>query len=361
MNTERLLSPNPLQIVLDNMPAKVYVCDVETYEVMYANKAARVSPSFPMAAVRFGQILPPLIHSGLGSCSEEACCWEYHDVEQGAWWQVNNSLIKWDDERRGHLVIISELTEQKRLECALIDAHKRAEEALQQKSVFIANMSHELRTPLNAIVGFLDLLYREELEVDEPMKKDFVDIITNNAAQLLKLIGDFLDISKMEAGQMTLSPVEGNLNSLMRSIYLSFSASPALRRDSVDFRLDIPDGEDSSEYLLDYSRLQQILENLIGNALKFTEKGYVRFGYSVTSDCLQFFVADTGIGIAKDKLANLGKPFNQLHDSSLSAKYGGTGMGLAISKNLVELMHGTFRVQSELGRGTTFLFSIPLA
>ncbi len=256
--------------------------------------------------------------------------------------------------------IVYDTTEQKNLEAELIAARNKAEESDKLKSTFMANMSHEIRTPMNAIVGFLDLVCQEgEDAIDSDTKKEFMEIVTKNANQLLKLIGDLLDISKIDAGQMKVTPEAGNLNELMKYIYFSFAASKAMNNKTIDFVYD-ESGEDAQGlFILDYTRIRQILDNLIGNAIKFTENGYVKFGYNVVPDGVRFTVEDTGIGIAKEKLNDLGKPFNQLHDASLAAKYGGTGIGVAISKNLVQLMGGTFHVTSELNRGTRFVLTIP--
>ncbi len=256
--------------------------------------------------------------------------------------------------------IIMDITEQKLLEMQLIEACNRAEESDRLKSTFMANMSHEIRTPMNAIVGFLDLLCQDgEDAIDPEMQKEFMNIVTANANQLLQLIGDLLDISKLDAGQMKISPEPGDVNGMMKNIHRSFSASKVLAGKQIDFILDESGKDEMGLYVLDFTRVRQILDNLIGNAIKFTDSGYVKYGYQATPEGLRFYVEDTGIGIAKEKLNELGKAFNQLHDASLASKYGGTGIGVAISKNLVKLMGGTFHVDSELGKGSHFVIMIP--
>ncbi len=256
--------------------------------------------------------------------------------------------------------ILFDITAQKKMEMELIEARNRAEESDRLKSTFMANMSHEIRTPMNAIVGFLDLMCQEgDDTLDEATKKEFTQLVMTNANQLLQLIGDLLDISKIDAGQMKIIPEQGDLNALMKSIYRSFSSAKTLNGKSIDFILDESGQDEVGIFTIDYTRLQQVLGNLIGNALKFTDTGYVKYGYSTAPEGIRFFVEDSGIGMAGDKLSELGKAFSQIHDPVLAPKYGGTGIGVAISKNLVELMGGILEVDSELGKGSRFVFTIP--
>ncbi len=257
--------------------------------------------------------------------------------------------------------LMTNITEQKNFEDALRAARDKAEESDMLKSTFLANMSHEIRTPMNAIVGFLNLLGGDE-ELPRDSQREYMRIVRNSADQLMNLIGDILDISKIDAGQMKIIPEHSNLYALMSDLHSAFSLN--LGNESakdVKLILDVPGGEEQVIYMLDGTRLKQVLGNLIGNALKFTEEGYVRFGYRIIDGGLGFFVEDTGIGISNDKIKDLGKPFHQVHDMRNAAKYGGTGIGLAISMNLVKLMGGDFRVKSEEGKGSLFEFILPMA
>ncbi len=254
---------------------------------------------------------------------------------------------------------VMDITDQKVFELELINARKKAEESEKLKSTFLANMSHEIRTPMNAIIGFLEFLTNEE-DITPEEQKEYMRIVSDNANQLLKLIGDILDISKIDAGQMHITPEETNLNVLLQDIHASFMASGVMNAEKHIELLVNEEGQDQRElFSIDSVRVRQILNNLIGNAIKFTDNGYVKFGYKVIKEGLHFSVEDTGIGISKEKIESLGKPFHQLHDQSLSYKYGGTGIGLAISINLVRLMGGRFWVESEPGKGSTFHFYIP--
>ncbi len=254
---------------------------------------------------------------------------------------------------------VTDITEQKNFETQLISARDKAEEADKLKSTFMANMSHEIRTPMNAIIGFLEFLTNEE-DIPREEQKEYMRIVSDNANQLLKLIGDILDISKIDAGQMRIVPEKTNVNVLIQDIHTSFLASSIMQKDkNIELLVDEEHAHQGSMFTLDNARLRQILNNLIGNAIKFTDEGYVKFGYKTTKEGIHFYVEDTGIGIPKDKIEDLGKPFHQVHDQSMAYKYGGTGIGLAISTNLVRLMGGRFWVESEVGKGSVFQFTIP--
>ncbi len=255
--------------------------------------------------------------------------------------------------------VMIDITAQKHLELQLITARDQARESEKLKSSFLANMSHEIRTPMNAIIGFLGVLSEDE-EIDRETQSEYMRIVSDNANQLLKLIGDILDISKIDAGQMKIAPSLSNVNVLLHDIRSSFIASGAITPGKqLELIVDESGQDPGGEFTIDAARLRQIVTNIVGNAIKFTDTGHVKFGYQVLPEGLEFYVEDTGIGISKDKLENLGKPFHQLHDARESAKYGGTGIGLAISTNLVKLMGGRFGVQSTLGKGTTFTFTVP--
>ncbi len=343
-----------MQVILDNVMAKVYVCDADTYEILYANKRLKARyESDNLEGRKCWQVLSPFdgpcpyckIPEILQKPFDQPLHWEHYNSLHHAWFKASSVLTEWPGQRRAHIVTLSDISDLKQNENRL--------------QTFMANMSHEIRTPMNAIVGFLDLLNNEGGQLDKSTREEFMGIITDNADQLLRLISTLLDISKLDAGQMKLNLFRNDLNMLMDNIHKSFSASQMLNGKPVDFILTKPGHEAPTEFLLDYTRLRQILDNLIGNALKFTDSGYVKYGYDMVPGGLRFHVEDTGIGIAEEKLNGLGKAFNQLHNPALASKYGGTGIGVAISKSLIELMGGKLEVTSRLGEGTTFSFTIP--
>ena len=228
----------------------------------------------------------------------------------------------------------------------LIEAKQRAEEADRMKSVFLANMSHEIRTPLNAIVGFSKLV----ADADSPEEKQlFADIIDSNSELLLQLINDILDISKIEAGTLEFNFRTMDLGLLCQEQY---EIHKTRVREGV--RLVLDDHAGSVELIGDHNRLAQVYTNLIGNAIKFTHQGEIRFGYRVEGDRIVGYVSDTGVGIPADKVGAVFDRFIKLNDFAA-----GTGLGLSITKMIIEKMGGGIEVSSREGEGTTFRFTIP--
>ncbi|MDM8554467.1 ATP-binding protein [Desulfococcaceae bacterium HSG7] len=235
-------------------------------------------------------------------------------------------------------------------------AKESAESANQAKSEFLANMSHEIRTPMNAVLGFMGLTL-DDPEISEAQKGN-LRTAHHSAKQLLTLLNDILDISKLEAGNVELDERSFLMERLMNDTLRIFHVET--REKGLKLSLDIhPDI--SGYYIGDTHRLGQILINLLGNAVKFTEEGGITVSITPgpSSDEIRFSVADTGIGITPEKLETIFEPFTQA-DSSTSRKFGGTGLGTTISMQLVELMGGHIRVESEVGKGSVFQFTVPI-
>lgn len=259
------------------------------------------------------------------------------------------------------LAVYSDITELIRIEQELIKAKEKAEEADRLKSLFLSNMSHEIRTPMNAIVGFSTLLGNEQLSHE--IKTKYTKIIANSAEHLLTLISDILDISKIEAGQLEMHETAFDLHQMLHDIHEQFELQKITKEK--EHILIQPADPYKSEFIIftDDVRLQQILSNLMSNALKFIKKGYIEFGYHIIENMedsfLQFFVKDTGIGIADDKKDIIFERFRQ-EEESLTTKHGGAGLGLAICKGIIELMGGKIWMESIKDSGTTFFFTIQL-
>jgi signal transduction histidine kinase len=231
-----------------------------------------------------------------------------------------------------------------------------AEKANAAKSQFLANMSHEIRTPMNAIIGFSEVLEEEPLTAQQ---KEYVKMILDSGRHLLELINDILDFSKIEAGRMKAETVECDIGALLANI--ESLMNPSAKQKRLEFKIDC--AEDVPDAIItDPAKLRQCIINLVSNAIKFTEQGYVKLTVRRTAKdnkpFVEFEVADTGIGIPADKLGTIFESFTQA-DGSTTRKYGGTGLGLAITKQLADLMGGNMTFESEAGKGSTFRLVIP--
>jgi len=258
----------------------------------------------------------------------------------------------------GIIGICHNITDFRLNEIQLKEAKEKAEQADKLKSAFLANMSHEIRTPMNAIIGFSQLL--ENGDISEETKTDYLQHIRHSGKTLLNLINDIIDIAKIEAGQIQIHKEDCLLNFILDELLATYE-EVRIARNKADVKLIvIKEFTDSNIAIFtDPFRLQQILANLIGNALKFTTKGSITFGYTTENNNLLFFVKDTGVGIDKEAHNLIFERFGQADSKKIDNKEG-TGLGLAISKNLVELLGGKIWIESEVDKGSNFFFTIPL-
>lgn len=236
-----------------------------------------------------------------------------------------------------------------------IQEKRRAEQADQLKSAFLANMSHDIRTPMNAILGFTRLLKRD---LSKEKKELYIEIVMNNGHSLLRLIDDIIDVSKIEAGQLDL--VEGNCNVhyLFAELEKTFTQTiKGLPGKEVAFLTELP--EEPLVVRADETRLRQIIDNLLSNAVKYTDEGHIRLACRLDGKRLIFTVSDTGSGISKEHMAEVFDRFRKIETVNSRRVQSGTGIGLSIVRNLVDLMDGEIDVRSEHGRGTEFIFTIP--
>lgn len=256
-----------------------------------------------------------------------------------------------------HFVSVKEdITERKMMEEELRSAKEKAEESDQLKTAFLANLSHEIRTPMNAISGFSELI--SNFDIDDEARKEYTSIIKNNVNLLSALIDDIIDFSKLESGIMSIDSMECDVTSIMNELKISYLHE--IRKLEKPVELIVHDTSCMKKGLYtDPLRFRQILSNLIGNAIKFTDEGSIEIGcLPEEKGMITFYVKDTGIGISEDKFNLIFERFRQA-DGSTTRKYGGTGLGLAISRGLVEVMGGRIWLESSPGQGSTFYFSLP--
>jgi signal transduction histidine kinase len=241
----------------------------------------------------------------------------------------------------------------------LLKDKEKAEERDQQKSAFLANMVHEIRTPIYAIKSFAEFLQAPDLTEENKVK--FSQIISQCTDNLLNLVNDLLDISRIEAGQLTIIKSSGNIENLFNELFELFNTAIVQKEQGIiQLKSCIQLTHRQCQVDSDFLRLRQILINLISNALKFTEKGHVLFGCRLIDyKTLCFYVEDSGIGIAQEKQTVIFERFMQIMDPNSLNRCKGTGLGLSIVKSLVELMNGQVWVESTMGIGTTFYFTLP--
>ena len=356
--------------VLDSIDALIYVADMETYEILYTNRFGLEI----WGDIEGRKCWEALQGSQTGPC--DFCAnnnlldkngqstgihrWQNKNTVSGRWYEISDQAIRWIDGTMKRMSVAIDITRLKDAEQKLDKARKEAEEANQAKSRFLANMSHEIRTPLNVIIGMTGLLCDSNLE--EP-HHEYACMANDSADHLLSIINDILDFSRIEADKLEVAPSRVKLAREIERTVIAFKGQAVQKGLELRHHFDenLP-----QEVLLDLARLKQVLINLIGNAIKFTEKGTVELIVWLEEDTghagdspenqreIAFAVKDTGPGIMEKEQGRLFESFSKLNQDS-----SGTGLGLAISKNLVELMGGQIWLESEPGKGSTFYFTLP--
>lgn len=270
---------------------------------------------------------------------------------------IRDTALPLKDDRTGQVMgltgIFTDITSEKNMLLQLEKARERATESDRLKTAFLNNLSHEIRTPLNAIVGFTTLLAEPGNSTESRL--EYMDIITHSSDHLLEIVDDIVDISRIEAKIVRLTLKATNLNDMIQRIYERFS--PVAIEKNIILCSRVPE-EEETIIITDGYKVFQSLSNIVSNAVKFTRTGKVEFGFSIKKDKVEFYVTDTGIGIAEEHQPNIFNAFYQA-ESSRTQRYDGTGLGLSIAKAYIELLDGKIWFTSEPGKGSEFFFSIP--
>lgn len=255
------------------------------------------------------------------------------------------------------LFTLMDVTSQEKARKDILRLKDKLEESDRLKNAFLSNISHEIRVPINSIVGFAELLNIGHINPDQ--KKEYLSIIKNQSSNLLKLIDDIAELAKFEAGEVKISKSPCNLNLLLNELLVSFSQQKkSQKKDHLQLKISVPDKKGLVTYT-DSGRLHQLLSNLVTNAINYTEKGSVEFGYVLKEDRkIEFFVKDTGVGLSKEEQRYIFDRFSKTEET-ITRKYEGSGLGLSIARGIAKLLGGKIWIDSEPGKGSVFSFNIP--
>ena len=363
------LSQRTMKTVLDNISSNIFVTEFNTRKILFANKAFKdaagqenVENMECYKMLRTERDVPcddcpqKFLRDENDHLTNYVHLWEDYNELNKRWYSMASSALKWIDGRLVVMEVATDITDRKQTEIELVHAKEHAEESDRLKSAFLANMSHEIRTPLNGIVGLVQLL---DSNLTKKEYEEYINVINNCCNQLVTLIDDIIVLSKIEAKQMSIVPISINLNKFMHELYIFFETyMQANSKSHIELILDKEGFIDNYYIYADSSRLLQVLTNLINNSIKFTQKGYIRFGYrQISPDKLEFKVEDTGIGVKLEHQKIIFEHFRQVELTN-NRQYGGAGLGLSISRSLVHLMGGEMWLESVEGKGSTFYFTI---
>lgn len=375
IKTENRLRENEATLtnLVGNLPGMVYRCAFdESYTMKFMSEACfRITGYSPddfieNKTISYNELILPEYRAPIWEkwlrVIEEKTVFE-------AEYPINTASgeVKWIWERGGCMYgkdgqvlflegYLEDITIEKINETELIRSKEKAEESDRLKSAFLANISHEIRTPMNGILGFADLL--KDPDISPENQQEFIGFIEKSSQRMLNIINDLIDISKIESGGIALKIRTINLNEMLAELNSVFLAEAIQKNIRLHCHFDLYDKDSFIE--TDNEKLNRILTNLLRNAVKFTREGSINFGYRIKDSKLEFFVSDTGTGISPDQQGFIFERFRQ-GNQGLHRNYEGAGLGLAISKAYAEILGGSIRLESELGKGSTFYVTIPFS
>jgi len=306
------------------------------------------------------------IYSGSNKAHFEKCIAQKESIKFESQQLTGTNEIRWsqitltpslgsENEVSEVIAIEADITEIKQMQIMLHNAKEKAEEGSKLKTAFLSNISHELRTPLNGIIGFSDLIL-DKYELDSKLSK-FISLIKENGHNLLSLICDLLDVSRIEAGAITINNRSFDSNGLLEEIYQHTEKIISREKPHINIYKEFE--VMNRDIFSDRTKIKQILINFVNNAIKFTHEGYIKIGFKTYKDSYIFFVEDSGIGIGNEEAKVIFKRFRQSDDSA-TREYGGVGIGLTISSGLAKLLNAKINFRSQKGKGTTFFIEIPI-
>lgn len=351
------------QVLLEAIPDLFFIIDKDGIYVDFVFKASEALQIKPediignsIFEVGFSEKMSSKIFQCIQNCidSDSIETIEYALEIEGSSAMFEMRIVRLND----HSVIslARDITKRKMAEIRMEEAKAKAEESDRLKTAFLANISHEIRTPMNAIIGFSRMIGSTEFDDEEKTK--FIDIIITNGKLLLALINDMISLSKIESNTLVVKNSPYKVNDMMVSLYKEFGYDVEDKKN-IRVKLSCENSNPKFTIITDPNLLLSVLQKLIDNAIKFTEQGEIEFGYRILeSNHIEFFVRDTGIGIAERDMERIFERFHQLDNRTIRA-YEGTGLGLSIAQHYVRLLGGTLLVKSKPGKGSVFSFSIP--